>query len=77
MTDDLPSEVSGVNSPLNTSVKLKVTLKIINGTTQASYIYVGLHPRHSYFLIHTWTVLMRAKELCDFNEGEAGLIIHQ
>lgn len=78
VTNDLPSEVSGVNSPLtSTSVKPKVTLKTANGITQLRYIYVGVYSRQNYFLIHTWTVLMKAKELCDFNKGEDGLIIHQ
>lgn len=35
VTDDIPSEVSGVNSPLTpTSVKSKVTIKTVNGITQ-------------------------------------------
>lgn len=78
VTDNLPSEVSGVISPLtSTGVKSKITLKTINGVTQVSHIYVGVQPRQSYFLIHTWTELMRAKELCDFNKGEVGLTITQ
>lgn len=78
MASDLSSEVSGVNSPLTSiSVKSKVTLKTVNGITQLRYIYVAVYPRQNYFLILTWTVLMKAKELCDFNKGEASLIIHQ
>lgn len=42
-----------------------------------SYICLGVYPSQSYFLIPTWTVLLGAKELCDFNKGEAGLIIHK
>lgn len=62
VTGDRLSEVSGVNSPLtSTGVKSKVTLKTISRITQVSYIYVGVHPRQNYFLMHTWTVLTRAK----------------
>jgi len=78
VTDNLLSEVSGVNSPLTSSrVKSKVTLKTINRTIQVSYVYVKIHPGQYYFLIHTCAVLKRAKELYSFNRRVAGFTIHQ
>lgn len=59
----------------STALMSKVTLKNMNGITQESYIYMEVCPGQNCFLIHTWTVLLRVKVLCNFNNGEAGLII--